>query len=305
MIYVILVNWNGWEDTIAALSSLMKLSFDKIHVLVCDNNSTDKSQKRLNDWVAEQQIGYMVSILQTGHNLGFAGGNNVGIKIALEDPTTTHVWLLNNDTLVDENALTAMLQVMEKDPQIGICGSTLLYAHAPQTIQAVGGYYNSWLGISSHALGGERYSADACKKVDPNKFDYIVGASMLISRELIEKVGLMDEQYFLYCEELDLATRAKRAGFKLGYAHQSIVYHKEGATTGSAAHIQRKARSEFADRCALRSHLLFARKFHPVKKWVVWLFYIVKFIKRLMQGDVRGCTRALTCFLNIKLLFSA
>ncbi|AXK39033.1 glycosyltransferase family 2 protein [Crenobacter cavernae] len=299
MIYTILVNWNGGEETIASLSSLMKLNVDKFHVLVCDNNSTDESLEKLNNWVTEHKL-TCVSILQTGHNLGFAGGNNVGIKVALKDPETTHIWLLNNDTLVDEKALTAMLQVMEKDPQIGICGSTLLYEHDPKAIQAVGGYYNSWLGISSHALGGEPYSAELCKSVDPGKFDYIVGASMLVSREFIEKVGLMDEQYFLYCEELDWATRAKRAGFKLGYAPQSIVYHKEGATTGSAAHIRRKARSEFADRCALRSHLIYARKFHPVRKWTVWLFYIVKSIKRLMQGDIRGSARVLACFFNVK-----
>lgn len=287
MIYVILVNWNSWRDTQECILSLSKMVGLEFKVIVCDNNSSDDSIQRLESLCSNVPDG-LLRIVNTGGNLGFAGGNNVGINIALADPETSHIWLLNNDTTVDSDALSRLLEKMRDDERIGICGSTLLFAHDPQVIQAVGGKYNSWLGLSAHILGGVTYSAEQCEQVNPDEFDYVVGASMLVSRNFIEKVGLMDEQYFLYCEELDWATRAKRAGFKLGYAPSSLVYHKEGGTTGSASHIKRKNRSVFADRCAQRSCLLYAKKHFPNKKWFVVLFFVVKATKRLLQGDFLG-----------------
>lgn len=292
MIYVILVNWNSWHYTQECIKSLTKIVDIELKIIVCDNNSSDQSVQKLNELRDTLPIGYL-QVVNTGGNLGFAGGNNVGIKIALSDPRTSYIWILNNDTTVDQFALSKLVEMMQSDQNIGICGSTLLFAHDPHIIQAVGGKYNSWLGLSSHILGGIPYSVELCDQINPDTFDYVVGASMLVSRRFIEEVGLMDEQYFLYCEELDWATRAKIAGYKLGYAPLSLIYHKEGGTTGSASYLKRSSRSSIADHCSLRSHLIYSIKFYPLRHIIVRGTYLIKFITRIIRLDWIGSARTL------------
>jgi GT2 family glycosyltransferase len=298
MTYVILVNWNSWEDTRACVLSLAKMVGVDFKIIVCDNNSSDDSIQQL-EILRKLMPGGLLEVVSTGANLGFAGGNNVGLKIALDDPETSYVWLLNNDTTVESRALLLLLEKMRSDKCIGICGSTLLFAHEPKIIQAVGGKYNSWLGLSSHVLGGAPYSTELCEKVNPEIFDYVVGASMLVSRDFIEKVGLLDERYFLYCEELDWATRAKSAGFKLSYSHRSLVYHKEGASTGIASHVKRESRSVTGDQWALRSHLLYSMKFFPFRHAIVRAAYILRFMRRIFSKDMSGGLRALWAMLFV------
>lgn len=292
-VYVVLINWCGVEDTIACLRSLAVLDSALLKVIVCDNASTDDSWTKLTAYV-ESQAALEIQLIQTGANLGFAGGNNVGLRVALADPSMQFVWLLNNDTEVDQGALDALLSYMALNENVGICGSTLLYMDQKDLIQAVGGQFNSWLGTSKHILGHESYSPDLCRAVDPSSLDYVVGASMFVRRQVLEQVGLLEEDYFLYCEEIDWATRMKRKlpELKLGYAPDSLVYHKEGASTG-ANERQGKTYSYFSDYFFITSRLKFTRKFFPVQRWVVQLSMALVAVNRARRRQWRSMRVAL------------
>src|SRR5208337_3321913 len=162
-------------------------------------------------------------LIQNGSNLGFAGGTNVGLEYALWDANCQFFWMLNNDTVVEPGALSAMLSLMKSRPEIGLCGSLNLSYYNPKEVQAQGGKpYCSWT--------ARVHTPPPCKvdELDfrPAPMDFVNGASMLASRAFLDKVGLMEESYFLYFEELDWAMRAK-AKFNLGYARDSVIYHKE------------------------------------------------------------------------------
>lgn len=221
-------------------------------------------------------------LIQTGANLGFAGGNNVGIKYALAKDDFDYIWILNNDTVVAPDSLTYMVERMQEDEKIGICGSTLLYYHQPDTIQALGGKYNKWLGLPNHIGEGLKKTDLSFKSQNEVEKDleYVVGASMLVSKEFIQDIGLMCEDYFLYFEELDWATRAKDK-YKLGYAAKSIIYHKEGATIGSSS--QPKERSYISDYYGIKNRLLFTKKFYPKKLPFVYIGLIVTVINRIRR----------------------
>lgn len=186
--------------------------------------------------VADRLRSATIVLLDNGANLGFAGGNNPGIRLALEDADCTHVWVLNNDTVVRPDALRQALARMRADPRVGLCGSTLLYFDDPGVVQALGGArYSRWTGRSRHVgafLPAQEVPADG-RAVEAS-LSYVVGAAMLVSRDFVEHVGLMQDDYFLYFEEIDWATRGV-GHFRLGYAPGSVVLHKEGASIGTAA----------------------------------------------------------------------
>ena len=298
MVYVIILNWNGATDTIACIQSLARLDGPLPKVIVCDNASTDDSWGSLQSCVAEHPA-LDIHLVQTGANLGFAGGNNVGLRIALNDPAMEFVWLLNNDTVVDPDSLTVQLRYMREYPQVGICGSTLLYADDPERIQAVGGRYHPWQISAKHVLGHQTYSEALCRSVDPAKFDYVVGASMFVRRVVLENVGLLSEDYFLYFEEIDWATRMRRVlpTMTLGYAPESLVYHKEGASTQASNRVKKTYRY-FADYFFITSHLKFSRKYYPLRSLVVQASMLLIALNRIRRGQARSALVALSCFLG-------
>lgn len=257
MIYIVLVNFKGAPDTIACLESLNAHIASAARVVVAENGSQDDSLACLAAWVgastSDQQYQgegqwnalrapaahsarapLNVNIIDTGENLGFAGGCNVGVRIALEDPSCTHVWLLNNDTVVKDDALAPMIMRMAEDSGIGMCGSTLVYYDDPDLVQACGGKFNPLTGRGKPIGAHLKYPLSLERSIIEEQLDYAVGASMLVSRAFIERVGMMSERYFLYFEELDWAVRGRRHGFRPGWSPQSVVYHKEGAAIGTS-----------------------------------------------------------------------
>jgi GT2 family glycosyltransferase len=198
-------------------------------------------------------------LIRTGGNLGFAGGNNVGLRYALARGGFDHVWLLNNDTVVEADALTRLVERMAERPDAGICGSLTPYYDAPGTIwTAGGGTFNRWL-AKSCSLDDRRPVRDASPRDEvERRMDYVAGASMLVSKKFLDSVGLMCEEYFLYFEEPDWYFRG-RDRFGLAYADRSIVYHKVGiSTTRRDEGPDRSARSYY-----FRAQLLFTAKFFP------------------------------------------
>lgn len=213
--FVIVLNWNGWSDTNACLDSLARLDYPRYQVVVVDNASTDDSVERIRAAHPE------VTLLQSGGNLGFAGGNNVGIRHALEQGAD-YVWLLNNDAVADPHALTALVELAERDPSVGAVGSRIFYMDRPTELQAWGGgWANVWTGRSSehHARVSER------------ELDYLTGCSLLLTRAALERSGLLDDRFFLYFEDTELSFRYRRDGWRLAVAEDSKVWHRGGGTS--------------------------------------------------------------------------
>lgn len=306
MVYIIVLNWKGAIDTISCMNSLFQLKDSEFRVVICDNASPDNSYDHIRDWLINQQhlaSGYMaqhslveldqkksltylipeneqsVYFIQTGSNLGYAGGNNVGIRFAMNQLDMKYVWILNNDTEVEPNSLFHMIKRCESDPQIGICGSRLVYSHDRSKLQGLGGLYNPWLCTTKHYAAFSD-SALEFNDIDVAKnIDYIIGASMLLTKPLLEKAGLLCEDYFLYYEEIDLALRSKGI-FSLGVASKSIVYHKEGASMDGG-------RSMLSDYYAVRNKIIITRKFYNKLSFVIKLSFILLIINRLRRFEFK------------------
>jgi len=332
-VYIIILNWNGWKDTIECLESVFSLHYFKYQVIVCDNDSTDGSMEYIKKWATgrinsdsnnigmytnvsvEKPIEYMeynhtkgekggnigeneapLILINTGSNLGFAGGNNVGIRFALAKNDFDYIWLLNNDTVVKFDALSHLVNRMEEEDSAGLCGSTLLYYDDPLMVQAYGGFtYNKWLAHSSQIghLSCYKELIDT-EKVENDMFG-IQGASVLVSRELLLNVGLMCEDYFLYFEEQDWAVRARKKAYKLLYASKSIVYHKEGKSIGSDS-ANPCNKSKLAEYYTFRNKLLFTREKIPYALPGVYISLLISIfirIKRLQFGRIAIILKAL------------
>ena len=317
--YIVLVNFGDPADTLECLETLFRLDYPDFRVVVCDNGATDASFDALKRWAdgdrpvepsgtigrwlapapvpkplpyrvvsAEAAADHTTTpepppalvFIRSTENRGFAAGCNLGLRYALAQGDAAWFWLLNNDTAVPPHALDALISHCVGRPEIGICGSTLVYYDTPDRIQALGGgRYDPWLG-RMHLLGFEQPYVHGLAAT-PADLDFVHGASMLVSRAFVEAVGLMDERHFLYFEELDWTARA--AGrFALGHAADSVVFHKEGRSAGSATRAPAE-RSRTADYHGLRSRLLYTRRHRPWALPTVWLGLIVALANRMRR----------------------
>ena len=221
-VYIILLNWNGREDTTACVESCLKLRYPNFRILLVDNGSTDGSEALLRERFPE------LDVIQTGSNLGFAGGNNVGIRYALEKGAD-YVWLLNNDTVVDREALGELVRVAEADAGIGVVGSKIYYYDQPELLWFAGGGIRKFSKLSYH-VGAKQQDSDLFQ--NDRQVDFITGCSLLIRRRTIEDVGLMNETYFLYCEDTDWSLRIRKAGWQIWWAAASRIWHKVSSSHG-------------------------------------------------------------------------
>ena len=219
---IIVLNWNGCADTIACIESIKKISYPSYSLIIIDNGSTDGSEIKIRQQFPE------ITILQTGKNLGFAGGINAGLKYGLEKGMD-YLLALNNDTVIDPEAVGELIRVAISDKQFGLLSSKIYYFRRPDMIWYAGATFNTFLGWGRHRGFDER---------DDGQYDSIEeterpsGCSMMVTREFCEKVGLLNEDYFCYCEEVDWGLRGKKAGFKIIYVPASKVWHKVSNSTG-------------------------------------------------------------------------
>lgn len=258
----ILLNWNGWQDTIVCLEHLSAVDYPRLSVMVVDNGSTDGSVEH----IRSARPG--IELIESGRNLGFSAGNNLGIRAALQRKVD-YVWLLNNDAQPRPDALAALVAKAEADARLGEVGSVLLYADNPETVQAWGGgKVNVWTGRILHATQPQ---ADSW-------FDYLTAASVLLRRSALEEIGLLDEGFFLYFEDADLSYRLRGAGWKLGVARDSIVLHKEHASTGRNQRV--------LHRYNIASGIRFMLKHSPAPWLSVPLQLSLKVGKRLLTGQL-------------------
>ncbi len=306
MLYIVVLNWNNAEDTINCVKSILKAKYEKFKVIVVDNNSKAESVEKLETAlptlcdafislspdtlsanVDSSYPGKSIFLIKNNINSGYAGGNNVGVKFALHNSDLEYVWILNNDTEIHPDAIGNMIDKFTSDVQIGICGSRLVDFDNRELQQSLGGIHNKWL-CTTKSYGHMESSSKIYNDNDvADKIDYIVGASMMFTKRCLKDVGLMSEEYFLYYEEIDICERAKQRGFKLGVCSSSIVYHKEGASTGGG-------KSNIADYCSVRNRLIVTRKFFKFHLITVWLsLFIVAFnrARRKEYNKMKTCLK--------------
>lgn len=256
---VVVLNWNGWQDTLACLASLARLDYPDFRLLVVDNGSNDGSAAKISAAMPG------VELLQTGANLGFGGGCNAGLRHALAGDAE-YVWLVNSDATVDSRALSALVKVADQNPALGSVGSVLHEADKTGVIQLWGGgRVNLWLGLSRH-------------QISPGMPDFISGASVLLRRAALQEVGLFDDQaFFMYWEDTDLAFRLRVAGWQLAVADKSRIWHKESATLGKG--------SPLLDQYFTQSAVRFFRRHAPVPFIPISLMLLRLLFKRLAMGN--------------------
>jgi GT2 family glycosyltransferase len=309
-VYIIILNWNGWQDTIECLESVFRLDYPDFRVIVCDNDSEDGSIGYIKMWAegcldafvpvsnplrnlsfppilkpldvveyernkaesgGSEDAGARLILIRTGANRGFAAGNNVGLRYVLAKGEFDYVWLVNNDTVVKSDSLSLMVKRMKERPNAGMCGALIPFYDNPHKIwTAGGGTYNKYLAKSVSIDHGKSVSEVSTGENIEAHMDYLAGASMLVSVDFLHSVGLMNEDYFLYFEEPDWYIRGKNR-FSLAYADKAMVYHKVAISTDK----WNNSNNITINKIYFASQLRFVSKFFPLALPIV-LFRIAK-----------------------------
>lgn len=280
--WAIVLNYRHWSETIRCVESLLACHEPPEKLVVCDNGSADGSFEAMARW-AEIRPGVVehalltrmqaeagelpenrrILLVDNDANLGYAGGNNVGLRMALA-AGAPFMWVLNNDTTVMPDAPTALLDRMDENRLCGLCGALTRYMDDPEVVQCLGGGWHKPVWGRGGLYGDGLRLPLGTPPPDPGgPLDYVNGASVFVRQEFLREVGLMDEAYFLYCEELDWAARAARSRWGLCWAPGAQVLHAEGVSTGVS---NRRGLGHGVGRALtlLRSRLLYAWKHHPL-----------------------------------------
>lgn len=221
---IILVNYNSHKDTTECVKSLLEIDYSNYNVILVDNASTEEDPVFEDTFLREKTI-----LLKSDVNNGFSGGNNIAIKYAQAELEPDYFLLLNNDTIVDKHFLKEMVNCSKEYSDHAVIGGKIYYYHENNMLWYAGGSYNTDSGFAAHY---------GYKQIDDGSYSknlyvsFITGCLMLIPREIIERVGLLNEEYFLYSEDTDYCCRVKNAGYDLVYCAKSIIYHKVSASTG-------------------------------------------------------------------------
>lgn len=257
LVYTVILNWNGLADTVECIRSCQRLAYRHNTLLVVDNGSTDGSAARLRELFPDLQI------IETGANLGYAAGNNVGIEMALAHGAE-FIWLLNNDTTVDPAALGELVAALQTRPQAGIAGSKILYSSRPDVLWFAGGEVSARWGYARHR-GHDKPDVGQHDIVE--RCEFVTGCSLLIRSNVVAQIGLMPEDYFLYWEDVDWNASAATAGWELLYVPTSRVWHKvSNSSKDAVGRINTKP-----CRYEMRNRIVFHRRHRPWRLAMVLL----------------------------------
>jgi len=222
LVYVVIVNWNRARDTIECLEALANLDYTNYRLLVIDNGSTDGSPEAI------KAAFPAVEVIVNEDNLGFGRANNIGIEHALQQGAD-YVFLLNNDALVDKRLLTELVVVGESDPQIGMLVPKIYYHGEERRLWSAGARWRRFPPrVTIIGFGREDGPAYSVQQ----EVDFATGCAMLIKREVFERAGLFDPAFFMYHEDYDFSARVRRAGYRIVYVPQAVVWHKVSVSTG-------------------------------------------------------------------------
>jgi GT2 family glycosyltransferase len=249
-VLIIVLCFNGIADTLACLASLRQVTSPAINVLIVDNGSTDATPAQVRQHFPE------VAVLETGTNLGFAAGNNVGLHYGLTHGYE-YMLLLNNDTEVAADFLARLLEVAESDPHIGVVGPTIYYYERPDLVWSAGGCIDWTHGECSMRTN----QPDTNHNQAASDVDFVTGCALLIRSTALEQAGMLDERFFMYFEETEWCVRIQRAGMRIVHVPDAKVWHK----------IPLNARSdkEYLAYYMTRNRLLFLQATHaPLRSWI-------------------------------------
>lgn len=255
-VWVIILNWNGKSLTVDCLESLKAVRYQNYHVLLVDNGSVDGSVPYLRQRYPD------LDMVEIGKNLGFAEGNNVGMRIALEKGAD-YVLLLNNDTIADPSFISDLVEAAEADPGIGFAGPKVYFYDfkgRKDVISFAGGLLDMRKGKSIHI--GEK-QVDSGQHDRPRDVDYVEGSCMLVRADVIKKIGMLDPAYFAYWEEMDWCVRGARAGYRLIYVPGSKIWHKIGASSVGSSNVYLLTRNRF----------WFMRKYASRQQFLLFMLY--------------------------------
>lgn len=221
LVYIIIPNWNGRENALACVASLLQMDYPTSRIIVVDNGSNDGSTAALRERFLT------VDVISSSVNLGFAGACNLGIEAALA-AGAAYLLIMNNDTVVDKQMLSELIREAERSPDIGIVGPKIYYYDAPDTIWFAGGDRGRWTwAVTRRPRGRDRKSSNL-----PRDVSFLPGCGMLARRVLVERIGSFDTGYFMYYEDCDFCVRAKQAGFRLRYVPTARMWHKVSSSSG-------------------------------------------------------------------------
>lgn len=298
---VIILNWNGWKDTIELLASLDQCTYQPLLIVVIDNSSTDSSVSEIKNWLINNETahnfievddhrsppaqsegaiwgnGKYYVLIESKTNLGFCVGNNFGMGFAAL-AEADYMLILNNDTLVSENFLQPMIDVAESDPGIGLVGGVITYCHSPEVVWWAGGKFNKLL-IATRLFDG--LSVLELPHHDTFETQWISGCMMLIPTRTYSALGGYFEPYFIWSEEWDYSLKVSRAGFKLVVATKSRICHKIGRSLG----IMKPLNYYYG----IRNQLIFQKRY---LNWYIWypylLYFLMNRIARFLQLVLQG-----------------
>lgn len=313
-VFIILLNYNGWEDTIECLESLLAIDYENYQVIIVDNKSTDNSVDEIKRWAKdiyikkvdfkeieqkyknltyieysketaekggnEKSEKYLESLksnekfvlIKSDENYGFAGGNNIGIRYAL-NCGADYIMLLNNDTVVTTSFLKPLIESINTVDNAGIA-SGKIYDYYNRDKYIAGGYIDLIKGSGYHYYNKN----SSCIE----NVSFLSGCLWLIKREVFEEVGLLDENFFLYVEDVEFCYRVVRSGKKLLYNPNSVIYHKESKSTGK--------KSPLVIYYNTRNRLYFVNKCYEsfYRKVIFYLFFFTtRIIKMLTKKNYR------------------
>ena len=267
---IIILNWNGLKDTIECLESLKKITYPNYEVIVVDNDSYGNDAD-----VLEEKYKDYIRVIRNKENLGFTGGNNVAIKKVLEEGKSEYILLLNNDTVVEPNFLDELVKVAVQDEKIAIVGSI------------IADYYTKKIVFTNSKIDKKLKGKIKTDYINSSKnwweTDIIHGASMMIKSEYILKYDLyLDENLFLYCDEIDICKRAKKQNLKIVIAGKSKVYHK-------GEFFSNKKLKPLNFYYPIRNRILLAKKFLSLKNQVIfWFLFAPARIFRVLEWFLKG-----------------
>ena len=293
-IAVILVNWKKYNLTSNCIDSLNKSNYKNFKIILVDNEYSEKSLIDLRNKHKE------LIVFKEKNNLGFAGGNNIGIRYALENDYD-YIMLLNNDTEVKENFILPLVERIEKDHFLGAVQPLILNFSNKSIIWNAGGKLNKFLGLTSTRLNNNKLNSSI---VFDDYTDWISGCCILIKSEILTKVGLLDEKFFNYYEDVDWSLRMKNLGYDLGFVKESIIYH-HGSSSSRNKKTKEGVISSKIHYFNIRNHILLLKKhknlfnffgivFFQIIKTTSYIFYfLIKFRFNKLTMVLKGLKHGL------------
>lgn len=271
MVSIILVNYNGAKDTIECIQSICKTEGEEYRIIVVDNCSTDDSVLKLE--AVKQK--YSFELIRSEINNGFSAGNNIGIKRAMEKGTD-YIWLLNNDTLVLPNTMTELKSCFKNNTKCGVSIAKILYERERNRIWYAGGAFNNTTARTEHWHFNENNE----KLLDEvRKVSFATGCCFFMSKKACERIGYMDEDFFLYEEDVDYSIRTNQVGYDIIYNPYAIIFHKVSASTGAASPL-----SQYY--CIRNRYMLIRKHFKGMNKIQAYCYCSIQALYRCIKREL-------------------